>query len=209
MRRAFLSAVIALATLAAAACSGSDAVIFTNSMLAANAAIDPPLMRAVDGIPGWKRQGPPERFNKEGLYGHIDGGAEMVLQYGFRELSVFKFKPAAGPAASKEIGLEIYRMASGEAAFGLYSTKLEGGEEGWPGIESDNWVSPGQANLVKGEHLVNILGPECTDREIGEFAKAVEKRIPGRVAVRPQGMAWLPAEGMVPSSGRYIKGPLA
>jgi hypothetical protein len=195
--------------LASSACSGSDAVIFTNSMLAANAAIDPPLMRAVDGIPGWKRQGPPERFNKEGLYGHIDGGAEMVLQYGFRELSVFKFKPTAGPAASKEIGLEIYRMTSGEAAFGLYSTKLEGGEEGWPGIEADNWISLGQANLVKGEYLVNILGPECTDREIGEFAKAVEKKIPGTRTVRPKGMAWLPAEGMVPSSGRYIKGPLA
>jgi hypothetical protein len=166
-------------------------------------------MRAVDGIPGWKRQGPPERFNQEGLYGHIDGGAEMVLQYGFRELSVFKFKPAADPAASKEVGFELYRMASGEAAFGLYSTKLEGGEEGWPGIEADNWVSPGQANLVKGEYLANILGPECTAREIGEFAKAVEKMIPGTRTVRPKGLAWLTADGMIPSSGRYIKGPLA
>jgi len=209
VRRAFLSDVIALATLAAAACSGSDAVIFTNSMLAASAAIDPPLMRTIDGIPGWKRQGPPERFNKEGLYGHIDGGAEIVLQYGFRELSVFKFKPAAGPDGSKEVGLEIYRMTTGKAAFGLYSTKLEGGEESWPGIGPDNWIGSGQANLVKGEYLVNILAPECTEREIGEFAKAVEKKIPGTRTVRPKGLAWLPAEGMVSSSGRYIKGPLA
>jgi hypothetical protein len=209
-RKALRPAVLALASLAAAACSGSDAVIFTNSMLATKAAFDPPVLRAIDGIPGWKRQGPPERFNKEGLYGHIDGGAELVLQYGFRELSVFKFKPASDPAAaSKEIGLEIYRMASGEAAFGLYSTKLEGGEESWPGLEADNWVSSGQANLVKGEYLVNILAPECTVREIGEFAEAVEKKIPGTRAVRPKGLARLPAEGMVRSSGRYIKGPLA
>ncbi len=114
-------------------------------------------MRAVDGIPGWKRQGPPERFNKEGLYGYIDGGAEIVLQYGFRELAVFKFKPAAGPAASKELVLEIYRMASGEAAFGLYSTKLEGGEAGLArASESDNWISrragqPGQGR-IPGQH---------------------------------------------------------
>lgn len=208
MKRAPL-AMIALAFFAAAACSGSDAVIFTNSVLAASAAADPPIMRAIDGIPGWKRQGPPGRFNKEGLYGHIDGGAEIVLQYGFRELSVFKFEPAGEPDSSKEIVLEIYRMTSGETAFGLYSTKLEGGEEGWPGIGADNWVGSGQANLVKGEYLANILGPECADREIGEFATAVEKKIPGRATVRPKGMAWLPAAGMVPSSGRYILGPLA
>ncbi len=208
MKRAPL-AMIALAIFAAAACSGSDAVMFTNGTPAANAALDPPVMRAIDGVPGWERQGPPGRFNKEGLYGHINGGAELVLQYGFRELSVFKFEPAGEPGASKEIVLEIYRMTSGETAFGLYSTKLEGGEEGWPGIEADNWISPGQANLVKGEFLVNILGPECSDREIGEFAKAVEKKIPGRATVRPNGMAWLPSEAMVPSSGRYVLGPLA
>jgi hypothetical protein len=200
---------IAGLTLAAAACSGSDAVIVTNSVLAATAAADPPIMRAVDGVPGWRRQGPPARYNKEGLYGYIDGGAEIVLQYGFRELSVFEFRPAAGADASKEIVLEIYRMASGEAAFGLYSTKLEGGETGWSGITADNWVGSGQASLVKGEYIVNILGPECPDRELGEFAAAVAKKVPGRRTARPAGLSWLPAEGLVPSSGRYILGPLA
>ena len=207
MRRTSLAAALAVAALSAAACSGSDAVLFTNSMLAANAAVDPPIMRAVDGIPGWKRQGSPERFNKEALYGDIDGGAELVLQYGFRELSVFKFKPAA--AASKELVLEIYRMASDEEAFGLYSTKLEGGEAGWPGIRSDNWITAGQASLVKGEFMVNILAPECTDREIGEFAAGLEKKVPGRGTARPNGLERLPLEGMILSSGRYIIGPLA
>jgi hypothetical protein len=209
MRRTSLAAALAFAALSAAACSGSDAGLFTNSMLAANAAVDPPILRAVDGLPGWKRQGPPERYNKEGLYGYIDGGAEIVLQYGFRELSVFKFEPAAASAAAKEIVLEIYRMASGEEAFGLYSTKLEGGEKGWPGIKSDNWITPGQASLVKGHYLVNILARECTDREIGEFAAALEPKVPGRGTARPKGLERLPLEGMVPSSGRCIIGPLA
>lgn len=208
MKRTF-GAVIAGLSLAAAACSGSDAVILTNSLLAGSAALDPPIMRAVDGVPGWKRQGPPARYNKEGLYGYIDGGAEIVLQYGFRELSVFAFRPAAGADASKEIVLEIYRMASGGAAFGLYSTKLEGGETGWPGIAADNWVGSGQASLAKGEFIVNILGPECSDRELGEFAAAVAKKVPGRRTERPAGLTRLPAEGLIPSSGRYLVGPLA
>jgi hypothetical protein len=206
-----LTAILAasLATLGAAACSGSDAVIVTNSVLAVSAAVDPPIMRAVDGIPGWKRQGPPKRYNKEGLYGYIDGGAEIVLQYGFRELSVFEFRPKAGPPGSKEVVLEIYRMASGEAAFGLYSTKLEGGEEGWPGIKADSWVASGQASLVKGDYLVNVLGPDCEDREIGEFARDVAKKVPGRATARPAGLARLPAEGLIPRSQRYLFGPLA
>jgi len=180
-----------------------------NTVMAASAVANPLIMREIDGIPGWKRQGPPERFTLEGLYGYIDGGAEIVLPYGFRELSVFKFKPATAPTAPKEIVAEIYRMASGAGAFGLYSTKLEGEERGWPGIAADNWISRGQANLVKGDYLVNILAPECTDREIGEFAAALEGRVPAGGTARPKGLDRLPREGMVPSSWRYIRGPVA
>jgi hypothetical protein len=169
----------------------------------------PAIMRAVDGIPGWTRTGDGETYTKDGLYGYIDGGAEIVFQYGFRELAVFKFKPAAMSSAAKELVLEIYRMESGQAAFGLYSTKLEGEETGWPGIKSDHWVSPGQGGLVKGEFMVNILAPECTDREIGEFAAALEPKIPGKGTARPEGMDRLPRSGMVPGSGRYIRGQLA
>ncbi len=180
--------------LAAAACSGSDKIL------------------EIDGIAGWKRTGPVERYNAEGLYGHIDGGAEIVLQYGFRDLAVSEYAPAGaadGPASGKRVILEIYRMAAGEAAFGLYSTKLEGGEKGWPGIGADNWVGFGQANLVKGEFLVNVLAPECTEEEIGRFLAAVEPKIPGRGTVRPEGLDRLPREDLVPSSRRYVRGPLA
>jgi peptidoglycan/xylan/chitin deacetylase (PgdA/CDA1 family) len=200
---------VAVAVLAAAACSGGSADGRGGSPISPTAEDRPAVMQAVDGIPGWERTGPPERFNKEALYGYIDGGAEIVLEFGFRDLAVFKFKPAQAPEGAKEVILEIYRMASGEAAFGLYSSKLEGDEKGWPGIEPDNSVGQGQANLVKAEYLVNILAPECTDREIGEFAAALEPKIPGGGTSKPAGMHWLPREGMVAGSGRYIKGPLA
>ena len=206
-----LRSVLATAAIviSAAACTGQEAVLVGNSINAAGAAANPPVMRAVDGIEGWKRTGPPDRYAKDGLYGYIDGGADLVLSYGFRELSVFRFKPAAAPESTKEIVLEIYRMKSGASAFGLYSTKLEGGEMGWPKIKPDNWISPGQANLVKGDYLVNILAPECTDREIGPFMAAVDMKLPASRTVRPEGLDRLPREGLVPSSGRYIKGPVA
>ena len=178
-------------------------------LAAACTAVNPPIMRAVDGIEGWKRTGPPDRYTKDGLYGYIDGGAEIVLSYGFRELSVFRFRPAEDPASSKEIVLEVYRMKSETSAFGLYSTKLEGDEKGWPKIKSDNWISPGQANLVKGDYLINVLAPECADQEIGPFMAAVDLKLPAYRTVRPEGLERLPRDGLVPSSGRYIKGPVA
>jgi hypothetical protein len=202
---------IAGAIILVAACSGGNDARPGNSVLSPAAQDQPAVMRALDGTPGWTRAGDVETYTKDGLYGYIDGGAEIVFQYGFRELSVFKFKPvgAAPLPAQKELVLEIYRMVSGEAAFGIYSTKLEGNEESWPGIESDHWISPGQGGLVKGEYMVNILAPECASREIGEFAAAIEPKIPGKATVRPKGMAWLPPDGMVAGSWRYIKGPLA
>lgn len=202
-------AATAVLALLAAACTGQEAVLVGNSINAAGAAVNPPVMRAVDGIKGWKRTGPPERYTRDGLYGYMDGGADLVLSYGFRELSVFTFKPASAPSALKEVVLEIYRMKSGTSAFGLYSTKLEGEEEGWPKIKADNWISLGQGNLVKGDYLINVLAPECTDEEIGQFMAAVDLKLPAYRTVRPEGLDRLPRGGLVPSSGRYIKGPVA
>jgi len=204
-------ALAASALLAVAACSGGNADRPGDRTDSPAAQDTPAIMRTTDGIPGWIRDGDVETYTKDGLYGYIDGGAEIVFQYGFRELAVFKFKPAAATAlpAQKELVLEIYRMGSAEAAFGIYSTKLEGDEESWPGIKPDNWITPGQGGLVKGEYMVNILAPECTGREIGEFAAALEPKIPGSGTARPKGMAWLPRDNMVAGSGRYIKGPLA
>ncbi len=198
-----------IAVLTAAACSGPDAVLVGNGINAMSAAVNPPVLRGIDGIKGWKRAGDVERYNKEALYGYIDGGAEIVLQYGFRELAVSRYKPAAGAETTKEIVLEIYRMASGEAAFGFYSIKLEGGEKGWPGIAADNWIGQGQASFVQGDYLVNVLAPECSEKEIGGFTIQIEGRMPGQRTTRPKELSWLPRDGMVPLSWHFIKGPLA
>ena len=202
---------LAAASLAvmAAACSGSDAVLVGNGVNALSAAVNPPVLRGIDGLKGWKRAGDVERYTKEGLYGYIDGGAEIVLQYGFRELSVSRYRPSAGAGTPEEIVLEIYRFASGEAAFGMYSIRLEGGEKGWPGIKADNWVGQGQASLVKGDYFVNVLAPGSDEAAIGGFLAQVERRIPGKGTARPRGLGWLPREGMMPSSGHFIRGPLA
>jgi hypothetical protein len=223
----------------AAAATAADPALFVNGLLleafpapAARAQDEAPdLATLIDGIPGWVRTGEVRTFAKETLYGHIDGGAEIVLQYGFRRLVVIEFlsevqleEPgprllqAQAPVSAdrppaclafqepKELTLEFYEMESGEAAFGLYSTKVDGGETASERISATHWLSPGQANLVKGPILVNILAPDLTAEEIEVIAAVLEPKIPGRGTARPPGVEWLPKEGMVPGSERYIKG---
>ncbi len=169
----------------------------------------PDLLKLVGSIPGWVRTGEIQTFAKDTLYGYIDGGAEIVIQYGFRKLVVLDYQSETASPAPKELTLEIYEMESGEAAFGLYSTKVEGGEETSPRISSAHWISPGQANVVKGNILVNILAPDLTEEEIGDIAAALEPRLPGEGTKRPPGIGWLPQRGLVTGSERFIQGPAA
>lgn len=200
-------AVVVLVLSSAVACTGKKADRPSGGVASPSSEGQFRIERLAERIPGWKRTGEVETYTKEGLYGYMDGGAEIVLPYGFRELSVGRFVPAAGEA--RELVLEIYRMASGEDAFGLYSTKLEGGEAGLPEARCDSWIAAGQSSLVKGVYLVNVMASDATEREIAAFTAALEPNVPGEGTVRPKGMDLLPRKGMIPSSGRYIKGPVA
>lgn len=55
-------------------------------------------------------------FSKEELWGYINGGADLYLEYGFEQLTVFDIK-----AGEIDYKADLYKMASPEAAFGIYS----------------------------------------------------------------------------------------
>ena len=159
-------------------------------------------------IGSWKAAGPPEVFKRDGLYGYIDGGAELFLQYGFEELSVVRYKEDNEPAAEKEITFEIYRMASPADAFGIFSLKREGDERVSPGIEAVHWLSPSQAGMAKGDFYINITGVSATEAEIESFAAAASAKI-NAASVLPAEISLLPSSGLVPGTERYIRGKLA
>jgi hypothetical protein len=142
---------------------------------------------------------------KESLYGYNDGGAELVLPYGFEEAAVGRYAPAGG--GSREITVEVYKTATALDAFGLFSVQRDGREDTSPVLLSDHWLSPGQAGLTKGPYYINLVGFETTAADLAAMLKAVEARIPGPVAAAldPR-FAVLPAEGRVTRSERFIRG---
>lgn len=153
----------------------------------------------------WAPAGAPERYARESLYGFIDGGAELVLPYGFRELAVGRYASLDDRGA--EITVEVYSLESERDAFGLFSVQRDGREDVSPAIGSPHWISPSQAGLAKGSYYVSITGFETAASDLEGLLKAVEARIPGPPAAnRDARFDVLPAAGRAPRSERFIKG---
>jgi hypothetical protein len=169
----------------------------------------PPDFMGIAGIAGWVVSGTPRTFAKETLYGYVDGGAEIFLQYGFRNLTVYDLVPEKPAAKRKAMTLEIYRMASPAAAFGIFSTRREGNETVSPGIKTAHWIGVEQTNLVKGDLYINILSSGCTQDEVETFVFSLDRALPAAETPRPQAFSCMPEFSLLPGTERYICGDVA
>ncbi len=167
-------------------------------------------------IPGWVPSSPPQKYERGGLYGYMDGGAEIFLQYGFREAVVLRFKPAGGAASTresradlKELAVEIYLMETPADAFGIFSVGRAGDERVSERVGTENWVSESQAAFVKGARYVNITATGTTEAELEAVAAAAEAGLPGEPNRGPSALDLLPEKDQVRPSRRYIRGELA
>lgn len=61
----------------------------------------------------------PQTYDGESLWGYIDGGADIFLEYGFQSLMVQELI-----WNSEKIKVEVYLMKTPEGAFGIYSTSV-------------------------------------------------------------------------------------
>jgi len=157
-----------------------------------------------DGFaPGWKAAGKSRTFIEKDLFNHIDGGAELYLEFGFRKLLVQTY--ASGTA---ELDLELYEMTEPDAALGIYLMNA-GRETPWPEIPARNSSEDAQVVAIKGPYYlkINSFVPGATLRPaMISLAKAALDRLPEAPAGAP--LALLPANSLVPGSGRLIRGPV-
>ena len=101
-------------------------------------------------VDGWAHDGPQRRFTAANLYGHINGGAELFLELGFRDLLVQSYRNG-----EREITVECYRMESPLAALAIYLFKC-GEETPWPEIEARNSSSRFQATILRGNSFIMV-----------------------------------------------------
>ncbi len=152
-------------------------------------------------VEGWQKKGPVRQFTRNGLYGHINGGSELFLEFGFEILRLQKYQNG-----SDEISVEAYRMESAEAALAIYLMKC-GKETPVPGIPARNTGDHHQITLLKGNYFVtvnNFGGKSSLLPVLLKLANETLKNLPDR---KPADLfALLPKQNRVNGSELLIRG---
>jgi hypothetical protein len=162
----------------------------------------PPSFAAGDPAAGWTRGGRALRFVGKDLYGHIDGGAELFYEFGFRDLTVERWV-----RGDRSLVVERYRMESPPAALGI-DLALGGGAEPIGGLGERSSGSRFQLCALQGDLFVlvnNEAGDETLLPAMTALAsRAIEGTKPGGAEKL---LDLLPREHLVAGSERLIRGP--
>lgn len=90
-------------------------------------------------------------YTKESLFGYMNGGAELYLEYGFDRLLVSQIE-----IMNTEYKLEVYKMDDPEAAYGIYSVSVFRCDTAGH-LDARACQTQYQLQLCKGEYYINII----------------------------------------------------
>jgi len=140
-----------------------------------------------DSIEGWKPSDKDRYYNPETLYNYINGGAELYISYGFKEvLSRIYSKPG-----QPDIIVDIFDMIEANNAFGVFSH-----------VREDIDYSYGQGCQVyedaimfwKNQYFVSVVSDDETEssklaiRKLAEYINSEikgEGKLPGIIKMAP------------------------
>ncbi len=109
-------------------------------------------------------------YGESSLWGYINGGADIYLEYGFKELMAQNFVWESEP-----FKVDVYVMANPQAAFGIYSiSKFTCKAEGK--IGEYNCINPNQVQVAYGNVYISVIAYNGTSRSM-ELATQIAKKI--------------------------------
>ena len=158
-----------------------------------------------DFVPGWKASGKASVFIQADLFNHIDGGADIFLEFGFQRVIVQRYDKV-----ETELIVEIYEMAGPESALGIYLVKC-GRETPFDGIPARNSSETTQFTIVKGRYFIQVdnFGE---DKTAVPAMAVLAQSILGQVADEPADpglLSLLTKEKLIAGSERLVRGPVA
>lgn len=108
-------------------------------------------------------------FDKDALFGYIDGGAELYLEYGFEKVAAQEFK-----VADEIIKADIYKMNSEYAAYGIFSVSVFNCKETNKIFKYD-CVTPMQVLGIAANYFIMITNNSGSEKAKEMSAKIAEK----------------------------------
>ena len=152
-----------------------------------------------DSINGWIAKPQNTITTDDGLYEYIDGGAELFISYGFKELTAREYHKEGRPA----IKVDIFDMGNSKNAYGVFGYSRETMENDFgQGSQS----SEGLILFWKNNYYVSLLcfpqTPESKEA-VTSLARLIEASI-SESGPLPTITALLPAKDLVPESVRYF-----
>jgi hypothetical protein len=152
-----------------------------------------------DRVLDWKTSGKDMVYDRTTLYDYLDGGAEVYLAFGYKEVLVRKF----ADASKNEINLDIYDMGTSAEAFGLFSCDRQDPEAG---IGQESEYGLGLLRFYQGRYFVSITasGDESkAEAAILELGRKIAPKL-GPTGPPPELLKLLPATGQKKGRTSYF-----
>jgi hypothetical protein len=142
-------------------------------------------------------------YDKDTLFDHIDGEAELYIPYGFDALATASYVNKQNPDLS--IVADVYRMASVLDAFGIYSNYRKTNNL-WVTIGAEGFVSSSQLMFYQDRYFVRLQVSGATNLEKDVFlacARAISANLPAGSGP-PKELEVMRIPALVPKSERYL-----
>jgi hypothetical protein len=150
-------------------------------------------------IKNWVR-GEIKHYTSDNLYQPIDGAADLFLRYNFEEM-----QSASYTADSNYISVEIYRHATPDDAFGIYSQERPR-KEIYFNIGIQGYKEYDYINFLSGRCYVKLRCAQANQASL-QTMETIAKKIAEKVSdqsVFPKIFSALPTEGRIKYSEKYI-----
>jgi hypothetical protein len=148
---------------------------------------------------GWALRDAPETFTRETLFEHIDGQADLFLQYGFSKSVSAVYRKADSP--DDKIDLDIYDMGNSLQAFGVFSRFRQ--NESPVGIGLDSYLEDRYALFYKGQYFVVLQAQDSNISTLKQLAQDIASLISDNSAP-PKEIGYFPKNGLKPGSIEYF-----
>ena len=145
-----------------------------------------------------------ETYDGPSLWGYMNGGADIYLEYGFEVLRVQEFEKN-----DENLKLELFKMDDPLSAFGIYSIKIFKCRER-PLFSAMDCLNPYQYQLLHGRYYIQIInesGSEKAKAMMSEIAGAILKKLKAEELALPATYL-MDSLKLSPAGIKMLKGPL-